>query len=1252
MAKFVPRERKHKKVARQKDAASSNTNHQAIIPESQSEKEARRIKLHQELRDEQAQSKIPSKKRKRLDKYIDTKLRKDENAELVKKLSAQKVDTSLLRSSKKLGRVNESKREKLSRVLRERQRGLDVDGKAEEVLLDARPGVEGAEGDESENDQSQDEDDGVVVVQALRNNSVVSTFGGGLKRPLEMDENGQPVMRKRKRRRKEPVQIHDADEDEDETPISMNGNSSDEDTNDGDEDEWDGSDSDVGPSDNMSEASNSSDEQESDPTSASEDDDDPEEESRGEKPAHISAFKAWADSHRNAAVGFAPSSTNFTNDDAAVKASFKPRAPSPDPLLSTVGEQNGATSATASFRPAAALTIPRSEEIQAARLELPVVQEEQKIMEAIHNNPVVVVCGATGSGKTTQVPQMLFENGYGSLISGASAGTTPAPQSKGMIGITQPRRVAATSVAERVAYELGSYYRHRAAHQVRYDSNVSLNTAIKFMTDGILLREIQQDFPLSKYSVIVIDEAHERSVNTDILIGMLSRIVTLRAELAVEQPSKFYPLKLVIMSATLRTNDFLQNARLFRDGVPPVVEVEGRQYPVTTHFSQRTHRDYVVEMVDKVARGHKKLPAGGMLVFLTGQQEIRTVMKSLKERLGGALVGVHGHGRHDFDEAHRRNESASYLEDDGTRTEDDSGAEITGLDGETPDEEFAVPGDQSGPRGALRPHILPLYAALPSAQQFKVFQPPPDGSRLVVLATNVAETSLTIPGIRYVFDSGRSKEKKYDSATGVQTLEVDWISKASALQRTGRAGRTGPGHCWRLYSSTVYEQYFEEHTEPEILRTPLESTVLQLKAMEIEHVANFPFPTAPEGIDLEKAARLLKNLGAIDEKSGTITDTGRGLIRYPLSPRFGKMLMLAQKNGVVAHAIAIVAGLAVGDLSVPEAQPPARSWEEEVSEDDEDKSSEERRLKALAENAAKTAAERRHQAYTRVQAALSRWDDRSDAIKLLTAIAAHAEERTKQDSASNFCAEHFLREKGMAEVQQLRQQLHSILSSTSQQQIYPGEEGVAFKALLPLPTEKERTMLNQIVAAGFIDQVAIRSDLLKDVDTTAAFGRKPRRAIEVPYRTLFPSAEAIDRTASVAEQEIQSSVFLHPYSVLARLSVKEMPQYIIYSHLSRAAQSTVGAAQQKKVRMHPLTAIGPKALAVLAEGTSLLELGKPIGKIEDVGMSRRQCWVGLSLRALAKSSGGGGATGWPLGAWKVVQKRGKRDWQVEKVVAR
>ena len=430
--------------------------------------------------------------------------------------------------------------------------------------------------------------------------------------------------------------------------------------------------------------------------------------------------------------------------------------------------------------------VARPHAIAKSRQALPVVSMEQEIMEAITHHDVVIIAGETGSGKTTQVPQFLYEAGYG------HPDGTP-----GLIGVTQPRRVATTAMAERVAAELATPVgaRGHVGWQVRYDaSHVSDATRVKFLTDGILLREAQSDLLLSKYSAIIIDEAHERNLNTDVLLGLLSRAVPLRAELA---GTAAYPnlrrLKLIIMSATLRVSDFTENTALF-PAPPPVINVRARQFPVSLHFAKRTElRDYVGEAFKKVTQIHARLPAGGILVFLTGQAEIEdlcarlTTYYSKKERvkrrqaaLEEAAAAESAAEDSDGSDAssHSSASSASSVSTSSgagsehseqpkpparTRTllqrepglqpadayDSDSASSAASLsDADEPDIGIRKAGEGMDDVGPVS--VLPLYAMLPRAAQRRVFEAPPPGHRAIVVSTNVAETSVTIPGMRYV----------------------------------------------------------------------------------------------------------------------------------------------------------------------------------------------------------------------------------------------------------------------------------------------------------------------------------------------------------------------------------------------------------------------------------------------------------------------------------------------------------------------
>ena len=1199
MPKFVPRQRKHKAREREKQNSTveptlSDSNAAEILPQSKLEREEKRRKLREELRAQQP--KISSKKQKRLDKYIETKLKKDENAELIRKLAETKVDTSLFQSSKKLGRVTESKREILSRALREKAAGINVD-EANAVLYEQV---------HEHNEGSSSEEDLKPSVKHTTDKSSQSqvSFGSGLKRPLELDEDGNPLIKKRKRSKKSnAISTLEAKA---------------EDWNDNDDgDEWDGfsSTSNVDleshlPSNTTilsdalmthledDERSDSSEDLE-ESTSESEDIGD---DQVNKSKARSSAFKAWADEQRNRTLGFTPSNaiTDTPILPQHIPIKYEPQPDEQDPLPPEL------QTTTNGDRKAHAVQVERPEEIQTARLALPVVAEEQKIMEAIFNNDVVIISGPTGSGKTTQVPQFLYEAGFGD-----QNGPTP-----GLIGVTQPRRVAAVSMAVRVGEELGAA-KSKVSHQIRFDTTVGRDTAIKFMTDGVLLREISEDFTLKKYSAIVIDEAHERTVNTDVLIALMSRCVKARTRLSTEKPNQYTPLKLVIMSATLRVSDFRENNRLFPIP-PPLIEVEGRQYEVTPHWSRKTTHSYVEEMFTKVSRGHRKLPSGGILVFLTGQSEIQTLARRLRETFGSiqSFQSRHLPLRVDPSEMPLEDEDlevdipATAISEstvDATEEGSDSDVEINIHD--DPDDDFKIEGEESA--NFAKVHVLPLYSQLPSKEQLKVFEPPPDGSRLIVLATNVAETSLTIPGIRYVFDSGRAKERQWDAA-GVQTFVTTWISKASADQRMGRAGRTGPGHCYRLYSSAIYES-LQDFAEPEIFRSPLEGVVLQLKSLGLPRIDNFPFPTPPDRQSLVKAEQVLAYLGALDG-NGKITAVGKELQKYPLNPRFAQMLRLGQMHGCVDLTIAMVAALDVSEIFIPQS-----SIDHSLPNDDD----------AALELDAEENQDEAHRAailkkYNSAHAHASRLDRTSDAIKLLTIL--HDYSHSPPSAQPAFCTTHFARPKALREATHLRAHLHALLRRSS-------PRTPRFAPALPPPSPRHLALLAQIAAAGFVDQVAQRADALP---TPPAVRRTPRRAADVPYAPLLGLRERGDA---------QRFVYLHPASVLARAAPARLPRFVVYRALSRAGGE--GGGKTSRVRMEPLGPVSAAQLVVLARGTKLLGVGKPIGRVGVLpaggGCERREVDVVVSLEA------GDGAEGWPLARKRVVQRRvAGEGWVVER----
>ena len=1081
-------------------------------------------------------------------------MRKEENLDLIKRLASTKVDTGLLKSSRDLGVKNLPKREILARALDEAKAGVNVE-QNNEILFEKGSGSQDSSSEFEVESERRDEVSNGVEIKSPQPSQPLMT-GSGLKRPLELDMDGLPLIKRRKRKITPSIRFMSA-------------------VNDADETSWDGfsaSDSISIEKSSIGGTSDSSDpvsEEDTDDTSESGDFD------VNDRKIKSSAFSAWARSQINEAVGFTPSAAPTLDTQASKHPPEKPNNESKklQPIDGVSLPPELSVGSTDVARKSHSVIVQRSESSQASRMELPIAGEEQRIMEAIYNHPTVIVCGETGSGKTTQVPQFLFEAGFGNKDSPTS----------GLIGVTQPRRVAAVSMASRVATELGDDHKAKVAHQVRFDSSVSKDTVIKFMTDGILLREIAADFALTKYSAVVVDEAHERSMNTDVLTGLLSRIVDLRGNMHKDDHG-VEPLKLVIMSATLRIGDFVKNKMLFRNNPPPLVEVEGRQHPVTMHFSRTTASDYVDQAFQKVYRGHRRLPPGAMLVFLTAQDEISLMIRRLERE----FTGSNGNGPMiDADE------------DEPSQDEAD---------------EFDIEDLGQSSRTA-KVHLLPLYSQLQTKEQLRVFEPPPDGARLIVVATNVAETSLTIPGVRYVFDCGRSKEKQYDEVSGVQSFAVNWISKASASQRAGRAGRTGPGHCYRLYSSAVYERDFLEHSEPEILRMPIEGVVLHLKSMELHNVVNFPFPSPPDRQGLAKAERLLKSLGALS-KDGMITDTGKALTRYPISPRYAKMLAVGHQFKCMALTIILVAALATPNIFIPESILGILPQHKQENMSLEEQQDQEAKLKRRSD-------------YNHAHHSNSKLSRSSDALKLFSALQSYI----KTDDKEQYCRSTFLSAKPMHEASSLVEQLTSITRDNSPLQ---SASSTSQKAS---PSKDQIAALQQFTAAGFLDQIAI---LASESPSPPFLGRNPKRAADVPYLPLHPVHDG----RHAADANIRDvAVYPHPSSVVAHLAVKEMPKYLIYSHLQRAQPSTIAGVKTPRTRMHALTTVTEQTILALARGTPLLEYGKPLKILEEGSSAKgktRTCIVQPNLVSEK------GVTGWPLPAQKVSQVRDKKgEWNVQ-----
>ncbi|KAL7483408.1 hypothetical protein ACHAW6_009063 [Cyclotella cf. meneghiniana] len=478
----------------------------------------------------------------------------------------------------------------------------------------------------------------------------------------------------------------------------------------------------------------------------------------------------------------------------------------------------------------------RTKTIREQREYLPAFSVREDLLRTVRENNIVIVVGETGSGKTTQLTQYLMEEGYTEY---------------GIVGCTQPRRVAAMSVAKRVSEEVAAMVKESGkrelkdevdglggtvGYSIRFEDLTNEHTVIKYMTDGVLLRESLRDPDLNKYSAIIMDEAHERSLNTDVLFGVLRKVAARRSD-----------LKLIVTSATLSADVFSD----FFGGVP-IFRIPGRTFPVETYFSKSVQEDYVMAAVKQTLQIHFNSPPGDILIFMTGQEDIEGTCTVLAEKM--------------------------------TNLGED-----------------------------LKPLlVLPMYSQLPADLQAKIFDAAPEGVRKCIVSTNVAETSLTVDGIRYVIDSGYCKLKVYNPKIGMDALNVTPVSRANANQRSGRAGRTGPGFCFRLYTERQFREELMETAVPEIQRTNLSNVVLLLKSLGIKNLLDFDFMDPPPEDNIMTSLYQLWILGAIDN-TGDLTALGRRMVEFPLDPPLSKMLLFAHEHGQCSSEVLIVVSM----LSVP-----------------------------------------------------------------------------------------------------------------------------------------------------------------------------------------------------------------------------------------------------------------------------------------------------------------------------------------------
>ncbi|KAL2131964.1 hypothetical protein VTI74DRAFT_4391 [Chaetomium olivicolor] len=467
---------------------------------------------------------------------------------------------------------------------------------------------------------------------------------------------------------------------------------------------------------------------------------------------------------------------------------------------------------------------------------LPIAKHRESLLYLVETSPVTIVVGQTGSGKSTQIPQFLEQAGW-------------CADGK-VIGVTQPRRVAATTVAIRVAEEFGCEVGKEVGYSIRFEDVTSESTRIKFLTDGLLIREALVDPLLSRYSVIMVDEAHERSISSDILLGLLKKIRKKRPE-----------LRIIISSATLQAEDFRNFFSEPEDKsiadteqmgeTASIISLEGRTYPIDILYLEAPTEDYLEKAVSTVFDIHTNEPKGDILVFLTGRDEIEQAVQAVSER-------------------------------------------STQL----------PPGCQS-----ILP--LPLYAGLPAEQQMYVFEEAPENYRKIIFSTNISEASVTIDGIVYVVDSGFVKLRAYNPKTGIETLTATPVSKASAAQRAGRAGRTKPGKCFRLYTEEAY-QSLPDSNIPEIQRSNLAPFILQLKALGIDNVLRFDFLTPPPAELMIRALELLYSLGALDDYAKLTKPLGLRMAELAVEPMMAKTLLSAPSFGCLSEMLTIAAMTSLG----------------------------------------------------------------------------------------------------------------------------------------------------------------------------------------------------------------------------------------------------------------------------------------------------------------------------------------------------
>ncbi|OMP84487.1 putative ATP-dependent RNA helicase DHX35 [Diplodia seriata] len=640
---------------------------------------------------------------------------------------------------------------------------------------------------------------------------------------------------------------------------------------------------------------------------------------------------------------------------------------------------------------------------------LPIARHREALLYLVETFPVTIVVGHTGSGKTTQIPQFLDQAGW-------------CAEGK-LMAVTQPRRVAATSVAARVAEEMGCNLGQDVGFSIRFEDVTSAATRIKFLTDGMLLREALVDPLLSRYSVIMVDEAHERSLSSDLLLGLLKKIRKKRPE-----------LRIVVSSATLQAEDFLKffagestedsnDPSVVGGSIGRIISLEGRMYPVDIHYLEQPAEDYVERTVKTVFDIHTQEPEGDILIFLTGREEIDTALEMIADR-------------------------------------------AMNLNPKTPSIQ-----------------ALPLYAGLPTDQQMYVFEPTPENTRKVIVATNIAEASVTIDGIVYVIDCGYVKLRAYNPNTGIETLTATPVSKASATQRAGRAGRTKPGKCYRLYTEQAFAS-LSEATVPEIQRSNLAPVILQLKALGIDNIARFDYLTPPPAELIIRALELLYSLGALDDYAKLTKPLGTRMAELAVEPMMAKALLTAQDFGCLSEILSIAAMTSLqGNV-----------W---FSHEGQKKAQENARRKFAVEE--------------------------GDQLTLLNVYHAFV---TKGKKDAKWCRDNYLNFKSMARALSIRNQLRRYLDRLG----INVEESLSSSAVLRVGGPDKAEQIRRCLTAGFFAHAArMQPDgTFKTIDGAMVLHAHPTSLIFVSHRSTFKSTPYRHRNRTAKRTGLYSTKSWRP----------------------------------------------------------------------------------------------------------------------------